>query len=352
MLNRHVLFAFHWFILAFVCQATDHPPRVFVTTDIGINDPDDDQSVCHLLHYATDIELVGLVPDLIALHGREDARKRLQNVLDAYEADYNHPAYHFQSLKYPTPDEIRDRILWTKQDAVAALIEAASENDHRPLYVLVWGKMQILTAAVQQDPSILDHIRLFSIGTNLKANDGRKEHGDGLQRNWNWMAGRDDLLRINPNLWWIESDWTYNGMFPSQFDDPKLHGDPVALREHVKKFGALGFHIWEMGNFKPWSGYFRCGDTPSLNYVLDEADDDDPSQAGWAGRYIAPLPEYPNYFTGIDGGHKWDYREPTKTWPQAQNVLAARVRTLLEKRPEMYNDYRRKLVQLYGEPND
>lgn len=324
-------------------------PRVFITTDIGINDPDDDQSVCHMLHYANEIELVGLVPDLVVLRNNEKARKRLNDVVDAYERDYENPKYRFKESGHPSPAAVRSAIKWSMDDAVRSLIEAASAEDKRPLYVLVWGRMQVVGRAFQASPEIASNIRLLTIATHLKANRSwGNEKGDGQERNWNWTADRDNIYAAHPNLWWVESDWTYSGMFPAPVDDKDRYGDPVLMRDKIKEHGQLGHHLWQIGNKHKWSGYFRCGDTPTLNYLLDTSDDDDPTQQGWAGSFVRPFADRPNYYIGVDGGHEWNYANPQATWSNAEKLFLARTATLRAKRKEMYQDYLNKLAHLYA----
>ncbi len=113
-------------------------------------------------------------------------------------------------------------------------------------------------------------------------------------------------------------------MFPAPVDDKNLYGDPVLMREKIKEHGRLGHHLWHIGNKHEWSGYFRCGDTPTLNYLLDPYDDDDPTQQSWAGRFVRPFADRPNYYIGIDGEHEWDYADPTGTWSNSEKVFLAR----------------------------
>ena len=343
------------FILPVGLLAQGEMPRVFITTDVGINDPDDDQSVCHMLHYANEFELVGLAPDLVVLNTKraESSRQRLTDVLDAYALDYANPDYRFSEAGYPTPEDVRASIQWTLDDAVSTLITAARDDNPRPLYVLVWGRMQVIGKAMQEAPQIASKIRLLTIGTHLKANRSwGNEKGDGQERNWNWTEDRDRIFNAHQNLWWVESDWTYSGMFPAPVDDKERFGDPVALRDQIKEHGRLGFHLWKMGNKHKWSGYFRCGDTPSLNYLLDPYDDEDPTLQGWAGQFHRPFAERPNYYIGISGDLDWNYREPEKTWQNAEKVFLARSATLREKRKEMYADYLKRLAFLYGRGRD
>ncbi len=62
-------------------QPADSRPRVVVSTDIGGTDPDDFQSMVHLLVYADVLDIEGLVSSLFG-PGRA---KHILQVIDSYE---------------------------------------------------------------------------------------------------------------------------------------------------------------------------------------------------------------------------------------------------------------------------
>src|SRR3954451_20504212 len=76
-------------------------PRVVVSSDIGGTDPDDFQSMVHLLLYADRFDLEGIISS-------PPGPGRLANVLqvvDAYERDY--PNLKKWSVRYPAPAVLR-----------------------------------------------------------------------------------------------------------------------------------------------------------------------------------------------------------------------------------------------------
>lgn len=78
-----------------------HRYRVLVSTDIGGTDPDDFQSMVHLLVYADCFDIDGLVSSPYG-PGRKE---RILKVIDCYANDYaNLKTY---STQYPTPDALR-----------------------------------------------------------------------------------------------------------------------------------------------------------------------------------------------------------------------------------------------------
>src|SRR5262245_41039503 len=75
--------------------------RVLISTDIGGTDPDDFQSLVHLLVYADQFDIEGLVSSPYG-PGRKE---HILQVLDYYERDYAN--LNTYSNHYPTPGALR-----------------------------------------------------------------------------------------------------------------------------------------------------------------------------------------------------------------------------------------------------
>jgi hypothetical protein len=329
------------------CQAQKSSnPRVFVFTDINIDagDPDDRQSLVHLLWYADEFEIEGIVPD------RWDARGLEASLLavEAYAADYE--TYDLTGRGYPHPSHVERRIARDLDGAIDLFARAAAD-DRSPLYVLLWGNMNNFGEAIRRHPELADNIRVISIGTGLMlerdleylpANWERSE--PCVQLNWNGH-GRNQVYN-DPrfrDMWWLEINWTYNGMFTGD--------EPTEMFEKLSAYGALGQHMIDVTENEPWARYFRVGDTPSVLYVIDPRHDlDDPTQSSWAGRFSRPMPgERPNYFTDSSGPVEWDYADPCNSWHNHEAVFEHAKSTLEQERPGMYEALLGKLDQVYGE---
>ena len=79
---------------------------VFIFTDININsgDPDDRQSLIHLLWYSDQLDIKGIVPE------RWNARsiEACKLAIDSYAQDYYE--YNFMRWPFPNPTEINEVI--------------------------------------------------------------------------------------------------------------------------------------------------------------------------------------------------------------------------------------------------
>jgi len=335
-----VLFA----MIASSCKKENHP-RVFVFTDINIDagDPDDRQSLVHLLWYADELQIEGIVPDRWEAQGYEACLL----ALEAYSKDFQ--LYRLHEKGYTDPRKIKDRIATNLDHAMELFVKAASDHTD-PLYVLVWGNMVNVGKALQEHPDLADNIRLITIGTDLMMEEYRESIPEGWdvtekpceQYNWNGW-GRNEIFKDSrfDDMWWLEINWTYEGMFTGD--------EPTQMYEKLSAFGSLGSHMIEVTENEPWARYFRVGDTPSVLYVIDpRQNQDDPTQSSWAGKFKNPLPEQrPNYYVDDNGSVDWNYSNPCETWNNHVEFNQYARSTLEKERPAMYEALLQKLEKIY-----
>jgi hypothetical protein len=345
MRNLHLLLILTFLVSTFFRLKSENRPRVFVFTDINIDsgDPDDRQSLIHLLWYADELRIEGVVPDRWDARGLEACRMAAQ----AYAKDYHQ--YNFHRKEYPDPEIINNTFAINREDAIKRFMEAASvEND--PLYVLIWGSMSLFGDALRSKPEVAGNIRVITIGTDLMIEDYRQYIPAGWettekpceQYNWNGH-GRNAIFndqRFN-QMWWLEINWTYEGMFTGD--------EPGVMFHKLAQYGQLGQHMKEVVKNEAWAQYFRVGDTPSVLYVIDRGHNpDDPTKASWAGKFTKPFPsERPNYYADYNGPVEWNYDNPCETWENHTAFRDHAKSTLEAQRPEMYNALLKKLDKVY-----
>jgi hypothetical protein len=243
--------------------------RVIVSTDIGGTDPDDFQSMVHLLVYADLFDIEGLISSPYGPGRKQD----IHDVIACYEEDFkNLEAY---SKNYPTPDALR---AITKQGETESapyagvrrstegsqwIVTCARRDDPRPLHVLVWGGIEDLAQALHDAPDILPKVRVYYIG--------------GPNKKWSPDAYHYIATR-HPKLWIIESNATYRGWFVGGEQSGEL-GNKEFVRQHIAGHGALGdFFASKLGSIK-------MGDTPSVGWLL-KGTPEDPTQPGWGGQFV------------------------------------------------------------------
>lgn len=245
-------------------------PRVLVSTDIGGTDPDDFQSLVHLLVYADCFDLEGLISSPYG-PGRKE---HILQVIDCYARDYGNLKTH--SARYPTADAL---CAIAKQGALKSsgwrgfgestegsdwIVRSARRNDSRPLHVLVWGGIDDLAQALHDAPDILNKLRVYFIGGPNKM----------------WSLNAFNYIEANhPELWIIEANSTYRGWFVGG-NQAGERGNKSFVSTHVADSGALGDFFARQLN-----GTLKMGDSPSVGWLL-RGTPDDPSKPGWGGQFV------------------------------------------------------------------
>lgn len=251
-------------------QAPAAGPRVIVSTDIGGTDPDDFQSMVHLLLYADVLDLEGLISSPYG-PGR---REHILAVIDRYAQDYPSLARH--SHQYPPPDRLRaiatqgalerveGRGVAAPTDGSRWIIQQARRDDSRPLWVLVWGGLEDVAQALHDAPDILPKLRVYFIG--------------GPNKMWS-VDAYDYIEQHHPSLWMIEANSTYRGWFVGG-NQSDTWGNKTFVTTSVSEAGALGRYFAAL-----LDGTIKMGDSPSVGYLLRNTLDD-PTQPGWGGQFV------------------------------------------------------------------
>ncbi len=250
-------------------QQKSEKPRIVVSSDIGGTDPDDNQSMIHLLMYADRFQIEGL----IASPYGDGRKKDIMKMIDLYEKDFSDLSKH--SVGFPNPEYLRKI---TKQGAISNssykgfntategsewIIKCAKKASDRPLWILVWGGLEDLAQALHDAPDIETNIKVYWIG--------------GPNKKWSVNA-YTYIVENHPDLWMIEANATYRGWFMDS-NSP----------ENIKSHNYYNYYIQERGAMgKAFKNYYggniKMGDTPSLVYVM-HGDPYNPMGESWGGSF-------------------------------------------------------------------
>ncbi|AYN66321.1 DUF1593 domain-containing protein [Euzebyella marina] len=244
-------------------------PRILISSDIGGTDPDDFQSMIHLLMYANEVSIEGLVSSPYG-PGR---KKDFLDIIDLYEKDL--PKLKKHSESFPHPDSLRNI---TKQGETELapfkgfreategsdwIIKCAKKDDDQPLWVLVWGGLEDVAQALHDAPEIKERIKVYWIG--------------GPNKKWGAYA-YSYIAENHPDLWMIEANATYRGWFMDE-DSPEDISSKNFYKNYIKGKGHMGK---DFVNY--YNGEIKMGDTPSLAYILN-GDPNDPTGESWGGSF-------------------------------------------------------------------
>ena len=243
--------------------------RVLVSTDIGGTDPDDFQSMVHLLLYADVLDIEGLVASPYG----EGRKRDILRVIDHYEKDYKHLRTY--SDKYPAPDALRALTQQGETECAPYagvrrategsnwMIQCAKKPDQRPLHVLVWGGLEDLAQALHDAPEIVPKLRVYWIG--------------GPNKKWGFNAYQY-IVERHPSLWMIENNSTYRGWFVGG-NQSDHWGNRSFVRQRVRGKGSLGDFFFDKKDD------LKMGDTPSVAWLL-KGTPENPSSPGWGGQFV------------------------------------------------------------------
>ncbi|MGO3807108.1 MAG: nucleoside hydrolase-like domain-containing protein, partial [Sphingobacterium sp.] len=284
-------------------------PRVIVSTDIGGTDPDDNQSLIHLMMYSDKVEIEGILSSPYG-NGR---KQEILRMIDIYEKDY--PQLKKHNDKLASPEHLR---AVTKQGVIDIapykgysvstegskwIISRAKQTDKGPLWMLVWGGLEDLAQALHDEPEIKNYLRVFWIG--------------GPNKKWS-VNSYDYIATHHADLWFVESNATYRGWFMEEANTGGPLSQENYYKNHIKGHGHMGADF-----FNYYDGQIKMGDTPSLGYLL-HGQPEDPTKPSWGGRHTLVSYSSKHIFnqgsTGTDtvptyGVVEWQFKGPTKVIP-------------------------------------
>ena len=276
-------------------------PRVFISTDIGGADADDIQSLVHVMYYLDKVDLKGIVASPSADSNRSPSAglNEIENVLNSYAEDYD-------KLRtwgdYPTPESLREisylgasltleeggelSQISPGADAIAREALAASPEDK--LHVLTWGSPTDVALALDRHPEIADSLVVYTILANFGANSDK----DAM-----------DIIKSFDDVVLIDNNTTFRGMYA--WDSPTYGTPDTFPTEFVEnnpetglpRDSALAEHFAEATE-RVFQDILKMGDTPSFLYLIDSADNNDPTlPSSWGGQFVR---ESENYYTDRD----------------------------------------------------
>ena len=253
------------------CTAENTPQkhRVLISTDIGGTDPDDNQSMAHLLMYSDCFDIEGLVS---SPSFGEGSKEEILRMIDLYEDDYDRLKSHAAGCL--SPDSLRSLCKQgrkglqpycgyeTPTEGSEWIVSCARKNDTRPLWILVWGTLDDVAQALHDAPDILPRIRVYWIG--------------GPNKKWG-VNSYAYIAENFPDLWIIENNASYRGFIGNNKKDDIYN--KRYYETFIKGAGKLGADFIDY-----YDGQVKMGDTPSLLYVMN-GNPEMPEGESWGGSF-------------------------------------------------------------------
>lgn len=248
---------------------TDEKARLIVSTDIGGADPDDTQSMVHLLMCSDRVDIEGLI-SAPAWVPHPDHTDKIRNAVSAYKEILPNLQKHssgFPSAEYLNSIIVRGQtaphmsgVGEGKDSPGSELIIKAVDNeaDKRPVWVAAWGGINTAAQAIWKVKNTRSESEFRKFISKLRIYDilGQDDAGAWIARNF-------------PEIVYIRNAHVY-GWAP----------DDNWTKEHIQNKGGMGLQYPD----RIWA---TEGDSPSFLYLLANGlnTPEHPDYGGWGGRF-------------------------------------------------------------------
>lgn len=244
--------------------------RLIVTTDLGGSDPDDIQSMIHLLVCSDRIDIEGLISSQAWVNDPDKTpvlRATVESFINVL------PNLQVHSADFPSADYLRTIV--ARGQAVAhmegvgpgkdspgseLIVRSVTDNDERPIWLVAWGGMNTIAQALWKLQNILEEEDFNSCLKKIRIYD---------------ILGQDDagayIAKYYPEIVYIRNKEVY-GWAP----------DDDWTRENIQSRLPLG-------NSYPNRIWATEGDSPSFLYVYANGLNvpERWEYGGWGGRFSA-----------------------------------------------------------------
>lgn len=284
-------------------------PRLIVLTDIG-QDPDDQQSMVRLLHYANEFQIEGLIATADNNYKHEAPVIRddiIHKLIDDYEKCQKNLLVH--SRDFPSSKELRKTVKKGNnkggnevpvQEFIGEgfdtegsewIINVVDKKSKQLVCVAVWGGACDLAQALwtikntrskNEQKEFIKKLRVYFIGLQDASNLWIIDNFPDL-----WL-----ILAQNPEDKWLSS---YRGMF---WGGDMSNTTKAWIHKNVHGYTALADNYPDKagtgGPDKNPHNALKEGDTPSLLYFIRNGlnDIEHPEWGGWGGRFSEDRPNF------------------------------------------------------------
>lgn len=242
--------------------------RLIVTTDLGGSDPDDIQSLIHLLVCSNMVDIEGIISSNAWVKGPDNSHK-IMELVDSFGVVLPNLKVHmsgFPDIEYLRSIVKRGQDL-ANMDGVGdgkdspgsnLIYEAVMKKDSRPIWLVAWGGMNTIAQAIWKARKNLNESDLEKFISKIRIYDvlGQDDAGAWIAKNF-------------PDIFYIRNKDVY-GWAP----------DDEWTKVNVQNIGLLG-------KCYPNRIWATEGDSPSFFHVYSNGLNvpDSVAYGGWGGRF-------------------------------------------------------------------
>jgi len=276
--------------------------RVIILSDIEA-DPDDAQSFVHLLLYANQIDIKGMIATTSCWQKSRVAPESIKKIVKAYgniQANLNK-----HESGFPTENELLLTIkkglakygmhgVGRGQDSEGSdwIIKILEDSDPTPLHISVWGGANTLAQALYKLKETKTAIELKQLITKLRVYTISDQDDSGI-----WMR------KNFPDLHYIVSPGDGYGSATWSAINNQIQG--ISNEEISNKWLAQNIQQGHgpLGAAYPDVAWGMEGDTPAFLYLIPNGlnNPEYPNWGGWGGRYELYKPDFAKQKKGSSG---------------------------------------------------
>jgi len=345
------------FALIFISALLSYRPaicqerlRTMVLTDIE-NEPDDAQSLVRFLTYANQWDIEGIIATTSYWKKNSIADWRIHEILKAYNKVQPNLLKHEKG--YPSYESLVTKVkrglpqygmggVGDGKDSEGSdwIIKVLEKNDHRPVWIQVWGGANCLAQA------------LWKIKNTMSPKEASKLYGKVRVYTISDQDDSGPWIRKNfPELFYICSPgYEHNGAGGyhyatwSGISGDTFHGRFTGANRQVISKEWIRENIQEnhgpLGAEYPDVEYLMEGDSPSFLYLVPNglSDPENPYQGNWGGRYEFYTPRTRKWFFEPETRPFWSNTEDEYLSPHDGNSHTSHHVTIWRWRTAFQND--------------
>jgi hypothetical protein len=364
--------------IASFCNAQSLKHRLVILADMG-NEPDEEQQMMHMLMYANEFDLEGLIAvSGKYLHNKHKFVERQRLYPDLFEKLINGYGLVFENLKihasgWPEPDYLQsivasglpgygmgDVAKGKSTSGSKLLMDCFNKKDDRLLYIVVNAGSNTLAQALNDFKAIHTKEELLAVLKKIRVFENGAQDDAGA-----WICAN------YPEIHWTRSNYqtyAYGGpawAWGNTNDDDKK--GPHTWKPF--EYNATGQHQWALEHIKnhgALGGLFPLRETPTGKLVFIEgggtipwlglihqglSDISQPSWGGWSGRFssekvknVASRHESVNA-DEITYGDYYVYTEDSDIWtdPETNDIYNSIYAPIWRWRQAYFNDFQARM---------
>lgn len=266
---KHLIISLFTLFLSIGNLYSQEKSRIIVTTDLGGTDPDDIQSMIHLLVCSDVIDIEGIISQLAWIPA-PDNTTAIKDIIDQYgkvlpnlrkhSSDFPSAEYlksiTVQGQKVPHMDGVGNGLDSPGSDLIIKVVD--DKQDPRPVWLVAWGGMNTIAQAIWKVKNTRNNREFTTFANRIRIYDilGQDDSGAWIAKNF-------------PEILYIRNKEVY-GWAP----------DDQWIKSNIQKKGPLG-------SIYPDRRWATEGDSPSFLYLCNNGlnTPEHPEYGGWGGRF-------------------------------------------------------------------